>query len=71
MKIIELLNKIANGEKMPENIKYEGDILKYQEDIKDMISNTKLLEELLEKIKNTSDYIIEQAINSLADKMRL
>lgn len=35
MKIIDLLNKIANGEEVPKKIKYEGDILEYDEDDKD------------------------------------
>ena len=33
--IIQLLNKIANGEDVPIKIKYEGDILKYDRGIQD------------------------------------
>ena len=33
MKIIDLLNKIANGEKIPERIKFRGQILDYDSDI--------------------------------------
>lgn len=29
MKVIDLLNKIANGEKVPRNIKYKGHIYQY------------------------------------------
>ena len=35
MKVIDLLNKIANGEDVPEKIKFEGDILKYDRGIQD------------------------------------
>lgn len=31
MKIIDLLNKIANGEELPKKIKYAGDIYEYEE----------------------------------------
>ena len=29
MKVIDLLNKIANGEEVPKKVKYEGDIYEY------------------------------------------
>ena len=32
MKIIDLLNKIANGEEVPEKIKYDNDIYEYREE---------------------------------------
>ena len=35
IKVIDLLNKIANGEEVPEKIKFEGDILKYDRGIQD------------------------------------
>ena len=36
MKIIDLLNKIANGEEVPKKIKYKGHIYQYQyKDIKE------------------------------------
>ena len=35
IKIIELLNKIANGEKMPERIIYEGETYQYDEEAED------------------------------------
>ena len=35
IRVIDLLNKIANGEEVPEKIKYEGDILKYDRGIQD------------------------------------
>lgn len=39
--IIQLLNKIANGEEVPTKIKYEGDILKYDKIIQDYIGVSK------------------------------
>ena len=41
IKVIDLLNKIANGEEVPKKIKYKGDILKYDEDIKDYMGISK------------------------------
>lgn len=35
MKVIDLLNMIANGEEMPKRIKYNGVILKYMQDAQD------------------------------------
>lgn len=35
MKVIELLNKIANGEEVPEKIKYINSIWKYDKETKD------------------------------------
>lgn len=32
MKVIDLLNKIANGEEVPKKIKYQGDIYSYDEE---------------------------------------
>lgn len=37
IKIIELLNKIANGEEVPKSIKYVDNILKYDESIQEYI----------------------------------
>lgn len=31
IKVIDLLNMVANGEKMPEEIKYKGEVLEYNE----------------------------------------
>lgn len=44
MKVIDLLNKIANNEEVPKKIKYEDDIFEYQEYCKDYqcISNKEL-----------------------------
>ena len=41
IKVIDLLDKIANGEEVPKKIKYKGDILKYDEDIKDYMGISK------------------------------
>lgn len=41
IKIIDLLNKIANGEEVPEKIKYEGDILKYEKEVQDYFGVSK------------------------------
>ena len=35
MRIIDLLNKIANGEEAPKKIRYNGVVMQYNEDMKD------------------------------------
>lgn len=47
MKIIELLNKIADGEKVPKKIKFQNLIYEYQEDTQDYFNG------------KTSEYITE------------
>lgn len=39
--IIELLNRIANGEEVPKKIKYEKDILEYMPDVQDYFGVSK------------------------------
>lgn len=41
IKVIELFNKIANNEKMPKKIKWEKDILTYEEDVQDYMGISK------------------------------
>ena len=41
IKVINLLNKIANGEEVPKKIKYEGDILEYDNEIFDYLGISK------------------------------
>ena len=41
IRVIDLLNKIANGEEVPEKIKYEGDILKYEKEVQDYFGVSK------------------------------
>lgn len=43
IKIIDLLNKIANGKEVPKKIKYVNLIWKYDEETKDYINNNSLL----------------------------
>ena len=41
IKVIDLLNKIANGEEVPEKILYRSDILKFDKEIQDYIGISK------------------------------
>ena len=43
MKVIDILNKIANGEEVPEKINYMGDIYTYDEEILDYYDNDDVL----------------------------
>ena len=47
MKVIDLLNKIANGEEVPKKIKYDNDIWNYDEISRDYILIDKSGEEAL------------------------
>lgn len=47
MKVIDLLNKIANGEELPKKIKYDNDIWKYDEMARDYLLIDKSGEEYL------------------------
>ena len=47
MKVIDLLNKIANGEEIPKKIKYDNDIWNYDEISRDYILIDKSGEEAL------------------------
>ena len=47
MKIIDLLNKIANGEEVPKKIKYKNVVLSYRIDEKDYIGDNYFLSDLL------------------------
>ena len=72
MKIIDLLNKIANGEEVPEIIKYNNFIYKYDKDICDydgddlyLFDNTDKLNdevEILEEEKKIPEKIPEEII---------
>lgn len=42
IKVIDLLNKIANGEEVPKKIKYKNDILKYDEEVQDYMGCSKI-----------------------------
>ena len=73
MKIIDLLNKIANGEEIPKKIKYEGDIYIYNYDMEDYISDygnygffeTSSINRIL---KNEVEIIEEVAMVSIPEK---
>lgn len=58
MKIIDLLNKIANGEEVPKKIKYNSKVLCYCEAAKDYdgYNGTYLFEHLF-KMDNTDSFI--------------
>lgn len=61
MKIIDLLNKISNGEEVPKKIKYAGIIWKYDNAIKDYISEDMFLIYKINSFSlNKSFEIIEQ-----------
>lgn len=51
MKVIDLINKIANDENMPRKIIYEGDIFEYRRDLDDY--------EIYDEINNHYDYLLE------------
>lgn len=41
IRVIDLLNKIANGEEVPKKIRYKNDILKYYEEVQDYFGVSK------------------------------
>lgn len=55
MKIIDILNKINNGEEVPEKIKFNGDVFIYNSAIKDYEHNIRpgLDDTLLFRVMNT------------------
>ena len=55
MKIIDLINKIKNNEKVPEKVKFNGDIFTYRSDKKDYERklNKWVRETLLYRVMNT------------------
>ena len=68
MKIIDLLNKIANGEKVPNRIKYEKHIYEYEEGTYDWsyyIQNNGTIKFLLTDVFNSDDNILNILNNEL------
>lgn len=62
MKIIDLLNKIANGEEVPKKIKYEKHIYEYAEGTYDWsyyIENNGTIKFLLTDVFNSDDNILD------------
>ena len=78
MKIIDLLNKIANGEEVPKKIKYQNVIYIYYERLNDMFNyksddkRHRFLEEdyYIENILNDEVEIIEEDNNKI-EKMKI
>ena len=66
MKIIDLLNKIANGEEVPEKIKYDTKEMKYDHNKQDYLgyySNGNgewLFQYLFDKCRNTEHFINDE-----------
>ena len=66
MKVIDLLNKIANGEEVPEKIKYDTKEMKYDHNKQDYLgyySNGNgewLFQYLFDKCRNTKHFINDQ-----------
>ena len=68
MKVIELLNKIANGEEVPNRIKYEKHIYEYEEGTYDWsyyIQNNGTIKFLLTDVFNSNDNILNILNNEL------
>ena len=63
IRIIDLILKVANGEKVPENIKYDNKVMKYdhnKQDYKGYYSNGNgdyLFQFLFDKCRNTEHFI--------------
>ena len=51
MKVIDLINKVANGEEVPEKIIYEGEIYTFREDLNDYENEYPDFEEGIDKYK--------------------
>lgn len=60
IKIIDLLNKISNGEKIPEKIKYKNKIWEYDEYSNDYKSEYTCLFEKLFDYKRTIEFINDE-----------
>ena len=73
MKIIELLNKIANGEEVPERIKYDTKEMKYDHNKQDYLgyySNGNgewLFQYLFDRCRNTEHFINDE-VEIIEDK---
>lgn len=78
IKIIELLNKVANGETPPEKIKYLDTIFRYDYDVDDYISELFCRDCLLDKIavveyslNNKIEIIEEEIIEDTEDNKKI
>lgn len=67
MKIIDLLNKITNGEKFPKKIKYQGDIYEYDENIKIFYNE----EENMELMEFIHEYDLKENIEIIEEPKEL
>ena len=79
MKVIDLLNKIANGEEIPEKIKYELKINTYlhchyvpeclNDEVEILEEDKKIEKFKFGKIEDSEHYEIKRKINEIIDKL--